>query len=60
MRQRPPHPLSLPARGTRPTMREPLPDLKIPRTYLHPEAVGPLNVMLDNPEASVRAAAVAD
>ncbi|WP_373420894.1 MULTISPECIES: hypothetical protein [Streptomyces] len=41
-------------------MREPLPDLKIPRTYLHPEAVGPLNVMLDNPEASVRAAAVAD
>ncbi|MEU6806423.1 alpha/beta fold hydrolase, partial [Streptomyces neyagawaensis] len=30
------------ARGTRPTMRELLLDLKIPRTYLHPEADGPL------------------
>ncbi|PIM70696.1 alpha/beta hydrolase [Streptomyces sp. JV178] len=30
------------ARGTRPTMREMLLDLKIPRTYLHPEADGPL------------------
>jgi pimeloyl-ACP methyl ester carboxylesterase len=68
------------ARGTRPTMRELLLDLKIPRTYLHPEADGPLpgadaltasgvsvvpvpdcghNVMLDNPEAFVRATAAA-
>lgn len=30
------------ARGTRPTMRELLLDLKIPRTYLHPEVDGPL------------------
>lgn len=30
------------ARGTRPTMRELLLDLKIPRTYLYPEADGPL------------------
>jgi pimeloyl-ACP methyl ester carboxylesterase len=68
------------ARDTRPTMRELLLDLKIPRTYLHPEADGPLpgtaaleeagvsvvpipacghNVMLDNPEAFVRATAAA-
>ncbi|ULR52030.1 alpha/beta fold hydrolase [Streptomyces deccanensis] len=30
------------AQGTRPTMRELLLDLKIPRTYLHPEAAGPV------------------
>ena len=30
------------AQGTRPTMRELLLDLKIPRTYLHPEADGPV------------------
>ncbi len=68
------------ARGTRPTMRELLLDLRIPRTYLHPEADGPLpgadaltesgvtvvpvpdcgrNVMLDTPEAFVRATATA-
>lgn len=61
-------------------MRELLLDLKIPRTYLHPGADGPLpgtdalreagvsvvpipdcghNVMLDNPEAFVRATAAA-
>lgn len=68
------------ARGTRPTMRELLLALKIPRTYLYPGADGPLpgadalaasgvavvpvpdcghNVMLDNPEAFVRATAAA-
>lgn len=68
------------ARGTTPTLRELLIDLKIPRTYLLPEADGPLsgadalaeagvavvripdcghNIMLDNPEAFVRAAAEA-
>jgi pimeloyl-ACP methyl ester carboxylesterase len=67
-------------RGTVPTMRELLLDLKIPRTYLLPETDGPLpgadalteagvsvvaipdcghNIMLDNPEAFVRAAAEA-
>ncbi|MFE2976646.1 alpha/beta fold hydrolase [Streptomyces sp. NPDC059258] len=67
-------------RGTVPTMRELLVDLKIPRTYLLPEADGPLpgadaltragvsvvpvpdcghNIMLDNPQAFVRATAAA-
>lgn len=67
-------------RGTVPTMRELLLDLKIPRTFLLPEADGPLpgtgtlkaagvsvvaipdcghNIMLDNPEAFVRATAAA-
>ena len=67
-------------RGTVPTMRELLLDLEIPRTYLLPEADGPLpgagglteagvtlvaiadcghNIMLDNPEAFVRATATA-
>jgi pimeloyl-ACP methyl ester carboxylesterase len=67
-------------RGTVPTMRELLLDLKIPRTYLLPQADGPLpgadalagagvavvaipdcghNIMLDNPQAFARAAAVA-
>ncbi|MEU1892364.1 alpha/beta fold hydrolase [Streptomyces pristinaespiralis] len=68
------------ARGTVPGMRELLLDLKIPRSYLLPEADGPLrgtgelieagvavvpipdcghNIMLDNPEAFVRATAAA-
>ncbi|MFJ8531820.1 alpha/beta fold hydrolase [Streptomyces sp. NPDC093591] len=68
------------ARGTVPSMRELLLDLRIPRSYLLPEADGPLpgakalieagvavmpipdcghNIMLDNPEAFVRATAVA-
>ncbi|MCX3288597.1 alpha/beta hydrolase [Streptomyces sp. NEAU-H22] len=67
-------------RGTTPTMRELLLDLRIPRTFLLPAADGPLpgadalteaggsvvaipdcghNIMLDNPEAFVRAAAAA-
>ncbi|MFF7307275.1 alpha/beta fold hydrolase [Streptomyces sp. NPDC008137] len=67
-------------RGTVPTMRELLLDLKIPRTFLLPEADGPLpgadalteagvsvveipdcghNIMLDNPEAFVKATAAA-
>ncbi|MCF0081199.1 alpha/beta hydrolase [Streptomyces lomondensis] len=67
-------------RGTVPTMRELLLELKIPRTYLLPEADGPLpgtdalteagvsvvrvpdcghNIMLDNPQAFVRATAAA-
>ncbi|KNE82116.1 MULTISPECIES: alpha/beta fold hydrolase [Streptomyces] len=67
-------------RGTVPTMRELLLDLRIPRTYLLPEGDGPLpgadalaeagvsvvavpdcghNIMLDNPEAFVRACAAA-
>ncbi|MET9519011.1 alpha/beta hydrolase [Streptomyces sp. NPDC002994] len=67
-------------RGSVPTMREHLLGLKIPRTYLLPEADGPLpgadalaeagvsvvavpdcghNIMLDNPEAFVRATATA-
>lgn len=67
-------------RGTVPTMRELLVDLKIPRAYLLPEADAPLpgtdaltqagvsvvpipdcghNIMLDNPEAFVRATAAA-
>ncbi|MEV8476575.1 alpha/beta hydrolase [Streptomyces sp. NPDC051173] len=67
-------------RGTVPTMRELLLDLKIPRAYLLPEADGPLpgtdaltqagvsvvpisdcghNIMLDNPQAFVRATAAA-
>lgn len=67
-------------RGTVPTMRELLLDLRIPRSYLLPEADGPLpgtkelteagvavvpipdcghNIMLDNPEAFVRATAAA-
>ncbi|GHE01148.1 alpha/beta fold hydrolase [Streptomyces alanosinicus] len=68
------------ARGTVPTMRELLLDLRIPRTYLLPQADGPLpgadalteagvsvvaipdcghNIMLDNPEAFVRATVAA-
>ncbi|MFJ8049707.1 alpha/beta fold hydrolase [Streptomyces luteogriseus] len=67
-------------RGTTPTMRELLVDLRIPRTFLLPESDGPLpgadalteagvsvvaipdcghNIMLDNPEAFVRATAAA-
>lgn len=67
-------------RGTVPTMRELLLDLKIPRAFLLPEADGPLpgtdaliesgvsvvaipdcghNIMLDNPEAFVKATAAA-
>lgn len=67
-------------RGTTPTMRELLLDLKIPRTFLLPGSDGPLpgadaltaagvsvvavpdcghNIMLDNPEAFVKATAVA-
>ncbi|MEU0219212.1 alpha/beta hydrolase [Streptomyces sp. NPDC006265] len=67
-------------RGSDPTMRELLLELKIPRTFLLPAADGPLpgadalteagvsvvavpgcghNVMLDNPEAFVRATAAA-
>jgi pimeloyl-ACP methyl ester carboxylesterase len=67
-------------RGTVPTMRELLMKLEIPRTYLLPEADGPLpgtdaltaagvsvvaipdcghNIMLDNPEAFVKATAAA-
>ncbi|CAM5733274.1 Alpha/beta hydrolase OS=Streptomyces alboniger OX=132473 GN=CP975_02455 PE=4 SV=1 [Streptomyces alboniger] len=67
-------------RGTDPTMRELLLDLKIPRTFLLPESDGPLpgadalteagvsvvpvpdcghNIMLDNPQAFVRATAAA-
>lgn len=67
-------------RGTAPTMRELLLDLKIPRTFLLPESDGPLpgadaltesgvsvvaipdcghNIMLDNPEAFVKATAAA-
>lgn len=68
------------AAGTTPTMRELLLDLKLPRTFLYPEADGSLagaealeaagvavvavpdcghNIMLDNPEAFVRATAAA-
>lgn len=67
-------------RGTTPTMRELLLDLKIPRTFLLPETDGPLpgtdaltesgvsivaipdcghNIMLDNPDAFVKATAAA-
>lgn len=67
-------------RGTVPTLRELLLDLTIPRSYLLPEADGPLpgadaltaagvsvvavpdcghNIMLDNPQAFVRATAAA-
>jgi pimeloyl-ACP methyl ester carboxylesterase len=67
-------------RGTTPTMRELLLDLKIPRTFLLPGSDGPLpgtdaltaagvsvvavpdcghNIMLDNPEAFVKATAAA-
>lgn len=67
-------------RGTVPTMRELLLQLRIPRTFLLPESDGPLpgtdaltaagvsvvaipdcghNIMLDNPEAFVRATAAA-
>ncbi|MEU7062701.1 alpha/beta hydrolase [Streptomyces sp. NPDC046161] len=67
-------------RGTVPTMRELLLELEIPRTFLLPEADGPLpgtdalteagvcvvrvpdcghNIMLDNPQAFVRATAAA-
>ncbi|RST10659.1 alpha/beta hydrolase [Streptomyces sp. WAC05374] len=67
-------------RGTVPTMRDLLLDMRMPRTYLLPEAAGPLpgtdalteagvrvvaipdcghNIMLDNPEAFVRATAAA-
>ncbi|MFK0197878.1 alpha/beta fold hydrolase [Streptomyces lavendulae] len=68
------------AAGTTPTMRELLLDLKLPRTFLYPQADGSLrgaealeaagvavvavpdcghNIMLDNPEAFVRATAAA-
>lgn len=67
-------------RGTTPTMRELLLELKIPRTFMLPESDGPLpgadalteagvsvvaipdcghNIMLDNPQAFVRATAAA-
>ncbi|MFI1396064.1 alpha/beta fold hydrolase [Streptomyces sp. NPDC020681] len=67
-------------RGSDPAMRELLLDLRIPRTFLLPEAAGPLpgadalteagvsvvsipdtghNIMLDNPQAFVRATAAA-
>ena len=67
-------------RGSTPTMRELLLELKIPRTFMLPESDGPLpgadalteagvsvaaipdcghNIMLDNPEAFVRATAAA-